>query len=92
MDLLDAAIKAQPDGSFECESVIHHLIMPTGSTSEDISRLRASNLWLLNDRFAFHQHCLGSEESLSSTPKTGAGGGKEPDLAALNNYENTQMQ
>ncbi len=88
LDLLNAAIRAQPDGRFERESVIHNLIMPMGSTSESLSHLRASNLWLLNERLAFHQHYLGSDKSLSSTPITGAGSGKEPDLMGLNIYDN----
>lgn len=88
LDLLDAAIKTNEDGDYARESVIHNLIMPMGSTSEDLSQLRASNLWLLNERLAFHQHYLGSDKSLSATPITGAGGGKEPDLAALNIYDN----
>ncbi|MGC3939958.1 ATP-binding protein [Roseobacter sp. EG26] len=88
LDLLNSALNAQPDGSFERESVIHNLIMPMGSTSEDLSQLRASNLWLLNERLAFHQHYLGSDKSLSSIPITAAGGGKEPDLAGLNIYDN----
>lgn len=88
LDLLSSALSAQPDGSFERESVIHNLIMPMGSTSEDFTQLRASNLWLLNERLAFHQHYLGSDKSLASIPITGATGGKEPDLAALNIYDN----
>ena len=60
LDLLDAAIKTNENGDYARESVIHNLIMPMGSTSEDLSQLRASNLWLLNERLAFHQHYLGS--------------------------------
>lgn len=88
LDLLGTAIKANADGKYARESVIHNLIMPMGTTSDDLSQLRASNLWLLNERLAFHQHYLGSDKSLSATPITGAGGGKEPDLAALNVYDN----
>lgn len=88
LDLLNTAIKANAEGKYARESVIHNLIMPMGTTNEDLSQLRASNLWLLNERLAFHQHYLGSDKSLSATPITGAGGGKEPDLAALNIYDN----
>ena len=88
LDLLNTAIKANADGKYARESVIHNLIMPMGTTSEDLSQLRASNLWLLNERLAFHQHYLGSDKSLSAAPITEAGGGKEPDLAALNVYDN----
>ena len=80
LDLLRSALNAKPDGSFERESVVHNLIMPMGASSEDFEHLRGSNLWLLNERLAFHQHYLGSDKSLGSIPITGAGGGKEPDL------------
>ncbi len=88
LDLLRTALNVQPDGSFARESVVHNLIMPMGSTSEDLEYLRGNNLWLLNERLAFHQHYLGSEKSLSANPITGASGGKEPDIAALNIYDN----
>lgn len=88
LDLFRVALNNQPDGSFEKESVVHNLIMPMGTTSDDLEHLRGSNLWLLNERLAFHQHYLGSDKSLSSIPVTGAKGGKEPDLTCLSIYDN----
>lgn len=88
LDLLSNALTIKSDGTFERESLIHNLIMPMGSTHEDLEYLRGSNLWLLNERLAFHQHYLGSDKSLSANPITGATGGKEPDIVAMNIYDN----
>ena len=87
IDLLRKAMKIQEDGKYAREEVLHSLIMPMGTTSEDLESLRGSNLWLIDERLAFHQHYLGSDKSLASIPVTGAGGGKEPDLVGLNLYD-----
>ena len=87
IDLLRNAMKIQDDGKYAREEVLHSLIMPMGTTSEDLESLRGSNLWLVDERLAFHQHYLGSDKSLASIPVTGAGGGKEPDLMGLNLYD-----
>lgn len=87
IDLLRKAMTIQEDGRYAREEVLHSLIMPMGTTSEDLESLRGSNLWLIDERLAFHQHYLGSDKSLASIPVTGAGGGKEPDLMGLNLYE-----
>ncbi|RCK31400.1 hypothetical protein TH9_15915 [Thalassospira xiamenensis] len=87
LDILTSALNARSDGSYEVESVLHSLIMPMGATSEDIESLRGSNLWLLNERLAFHQHYLGSDKALTSVPITGSTSAKEPDLVAFNIYD-----
>lgn len=87
IDLLRKAMQIQENGKYAREEVLHSLIMPMGTTSEDLDSLRGSNLWLVDERLAFHQHYLGSDKSLSSIPVTGAIGGKEPDLVGLNLYD-----
>lgn len=91
LDLLASALPVKEDGTFEREDVVHNLLMPMGTTSEDIAHLRANNLWLLDERLAFHQHYLGSNKSLSAIPFTGATGGKEPDIVSLNIYDNPHV-
>ena len=88
IDLLRKAMEIQDDGKYSRERVLHSLLMPVGQTSEDIESLRGSNLWLLDERLAFHQYYLGSDKSFSSIPATGATGGQGPDLLAINKYEN----
>lgn len=91
LDLLKASSKVRPDGTYEREAVLHNLSMPMKTTSEDLDHLRASNLWLLDERLAFHQHYLGSEVSLSRIPFTDAGGGEETDIVGLNIYDNPHL-
>ena len=88
IDLLRRAMNIQDDGKYSRERMLHSLLMPMGHTSEDIESLRGSNLWLLDERLAFHQYYLGSDKPLSSIPATGATGGQRPDLLAINKYEN----
>lgn len=88
IDLLRKAMKIQSEGKYAREKVLHSLLMPMGQTSEDLESLRGSNLWLIDERLAFHQYYLGSDKPLSSIPATGASSGKRPDLVAFNKYEN----
>ena len=87
IDLLRKAMEIREDGKYAREEVLHSLIMPMRTKSEDLESLRGSNLWLIDERLAFHQHYLGSDKSLASIPVTGADGGKEPDLMGLNLYK-----
>ena len=86
IDLLDFAIKEQEDGKFVREDVIHELIVPMGTTSTD-SEFQKQNLWLVDERLAFH-HFLASDLPLDSNPTTDNESGKKPDIATLRVYEN----
>ncbi len=85
LDLLEAALQKQEDGKYAKEELIHELIMPMRKDSTDIF-LDSCNLWLLDERLAFHDY-LGSDKTLNSMPITGARETKEPDLCALNVYD-----
>lgn len=86
IDLLEMAIRRQPDGKYTREDLIHSLIMPMKKTSNEIGS-DACNLWLLNERLAFHDY-LGSDKTLTSMPITKCEDTKEPDICALNIYDN----
>ena len=45
------------------------------------------NLWLVDERLAFHDY-LASDKTLASMPITGSTDTKEPDLCALNVFDN----
>ncbi len=45
------------------------------------------NLWLVDERLAFHDY-LASDKALSAMPITGSVSSKEPDLVALNVFDN----
>lgn len=63
------------------EDRIHKLIMPMRVTSNDVP-LDASNLWVIDERLAFHNF-LASDKSIRSMPITDADSLTEPDILAL---------
>jgi hypothetical protein len=85
IDILERAVERGPDGNYVREDVIHSLIMPMRKESVDIL-FDASNLWLVDERLAFH-HYLASDKTLQSMPITGSDSTKEPDIAALNLFD-----
>lgn len=89
LELLREAIKRKPDGDYQREDLIHTLIMPMVMDSTEVM-LDNCNLWLLDERLAFHDYLV-SDKPLTSIPITGAQSGKEPDLLALNVFDNPVM-
>lgn len=89
IDLLEAAIQRQDDGSYAREDLIHALIMPMQKDSNDLL-FESCNLWLIDERLAFHDF-LASDKPLASMPITGASSGKEPDIVALNVFDNPML-
>jgi hypothetical protein len=86
IDLLQMATQQFNDGKYGSESLIHELIMPMNSESNEIL-LDDCNLWLLDERLAFHNY-LASDKRLKKIPITGAEEIKRPDLCALNVWDN----
>ena len=60
--------------------------MPMGTDSNKVA-FDECNLWLVNERLAFHNY-LASDKTLTSMPITGSTSTKEPDLLALHVYDN----
>ena len=85
LDILEQAIKRGKDGKYAREELIHELIMPLRRDSNEVS-LDSCNLWLIDERLAFHDY-LASDKPLASMPITGSISAKEPDLCALNVYD-----
>lgn len=79
IDLLEKALRLQEDDKYAKESVIHRLVMPMLKTSNEVS-VDDANLWLLDERLAFHDF-MASDKSLKSMPTIESESGKEPDLA-----------
>lgn len=86
LDILAKALERKPDGSYEREDMIHELIMPmrTDSNDEDFGK---ANLWLVDERLAFHDY-LGSDKTLKAMPITGSEATKEADLCSLSVFDN----
>jgi len=85
LDILEKAIQRGPDGKYAKEELIHELIMPMRKTSNEI-RLDSCNLWLIDERLAFHNF-LASDKPLSTMPITNCPETKEPDICALNVFD-----
>lgn len=89
IDLLASAIKHNDEGKFSKEDLIHELIVPMRFTSDD-HEFKRQNLWLVDERLAFH-HYLASDKPLSSNPTTSDSSGKEPDIASLRIFDNPML-
>jgi hypothetical protein len=85
LDILEKAIQKGSDGKYVREDLIHELIMPMKKTSDQI-KLDSCNLWLVDERLAFHNY-LASDKPLSSMPITATTATKEPDICALNVFD-----
>jgi hypothetical protein len=82
IDILEKAVERDSNGNYVREDIIHNLIIPMSKESNDLSSY-ASNLWLVDERLAFH-HYLASNKMLQSMPITESDSNKKPDIAALN--------
>ncbi len=85
LDLLDIAIQKNEDGEYEREDLIHNLIMPMRTDSNEVM-FDSCNLWLIDERLAFHDY-LASDKTLSSMPITNSSETKAPDILALNVFD-----
>lgn len=85
LDLFEKSIKRDEKGNYVREELIHQLIMPMRMDSENLP-LNAGNLWLVDERLAFHDY-LASDKTIQSFPITDAGDTKEPDICVLNVYD-----
>ena len=80
LDILTRLIATNEHGKYSREDAIHSLLMPMRTDSNEIGT-DASNLWILDERLAFHDY-LASDKTLKSMPITGSDSTKEPDLLA----------
>ena len=62
IDLLGKALEVDQNGNYSLESRIHSIICPMQVTSDEV-RLDDMNLWLIDDRLAYH-HYLASDKYL----------------------------
>ena len=85
LDLLERSIQKDSSGKYAREELIHELIMPLRKSSNEVMP-DACNLWLVDERLAFHEF-LASDKPLSSMPIISSTETKEPDIVALNVYD-----
>jgi len=86
LELLEKAIQRNDKGEYAREDIIHRLIMPMGLDSTEACA-DDCNLWIVDERLAFHDY-LASDKAISSMPITGSSEMKEPDICALNVFDN----
>jgi hypothetical protein len=80
LDALSKLIRSNGQGKYSREDAVHSLLMPMRTDSNEIGR-DASNLWIIDERLAFHDY-LASDKTLKSMPITGSESTKEPDILA----------
>lgn len=66
IDLLEHALETDETGKYSLESRIHSIICPRQTTSDEI-KLDDMNLWLIDDRLAYH-HFLASDKKIKAIP------------------------
>lgn len=71
-------LKLRADGKHHFEKDIHQVIFPMRATSDDVDPDR-SNLWIIDERLAFHYY-LASDKPLRSIAPLDIDSGKELDL------------
>jgi hypothetical protein len=80
LDALAKLIRSNEIGTYSREDAIHSLLIPMRTDSSEIGT-DASNLWIIDERLAFHDY-LASDKTLRSMPITGSESTTEPDILA----------
>lgn len=80
LDILAKLIRSDDQGKYNREDAIHSLLIPMRTDTSEIGT-DASNLWIVDERLAFHDY-LASDKTLKSMPITGSDSTKEPDILA----------
>lgn len=82
LQALKKLLEQRSDGKYPLEADIHDLIFPMGKTSDEVAPERW-NLWLIDERLAFHDH-LASDKPLKSIKVANTDSADEPDLIVFN--------
>lgn len=78
IDLLEASLRTDDDGRYSLEESIHKIIHPLNTSSDQIHE-DYQNLWLIDEKLAYHTY-LASDKKLNSSPVVDTDSAKEPDL------------
>ena len=82
LKLLETHLKKSEEGKYSKEQSIHNLIFPLRKTSDDI-QLDEHNLWVINEKLAFHDY-LASDKSFNSIERTTSNSLQRADLLIFN--------
>lgn len=83
LDLLAERIKLRDDDKYPLEEEIHELIFPVKTTSETPGVWGHQNLWLVDERLAYHGW-LASDVPLKSQAAIASDSAERPDLVIMN--------
>lgn len=86
LDFFEEVIQQHRDGKYSQENIVHRLIMPMQVELDEI-KLDSANLWLIDERLAFHNY-LASDKTLKSMPITDSEETVRPDIMSLSVYDN----
>lgn len=82
LSFLEKHLKKSEEGKFSREEIIHKLIFPLKSESDDIG-YDEHNLWIIDERLAFHQY-LASDKSFKQNKISESISNDRPDLLIFN--------
>lgn len=82
LNLLRKAVRQDSDGQYALEGAIHTLVVPMRATSDDIP-YDQMNLWLIDERLAFHSY-LASDKTFKSIAPIESQSAQRPDLMVFN--------
>lgn len=82
LNLLRQAVRRDNDGKFALESAIHKMVLPMRTTSDDVP-LDQLNLWLVDERLAFHSY-LASDKPFKSLEPIASESEQRPDMIVFN--------
>ncbi len=85
LDVLKSAIAVGRDGKYLKENVVHQILIPLRSTSDEVA-FDDMNLWLLDERLAFHDY-LASDKPFSKMDSFEDDSQKRPDVVALRVFD-----
>lgn len=83
LDVLEERLKLRDNEKYPLEEEIHELIFPLKKTSEDPGAWGHQNLWLVDERLAYH-YWLASDKPLNTQESVTSDSKERPDLLIMN--------
>jgi len=87
IELLDKKLQLNDEGKYPNEDIIHDIIIPRKTTT-DMLRYEDHNLWLIDERLAFHE-LAGSDISLNNMITTGST--DRPDVVVFSEMDDDRI-
>lgn len=82
LNLLRQAVRRDREGKYALEEAIHKLVLPMRTTSDDVP-IDQMNLWLIDERLAFHMY-LASDKPLTTIEPIASESTQRPDVIVFN--------